>query len=181
MRNSMKALFFGLLVAILVFSVGCGTASHHRIIQPIKINTGVYKVMEITEIENYVPQTFNQEMVQELRERIIEGTREWIKREKIKKFVKIIGVPDLTTDASQTDVLVFKPTIIGYEGGSGVKRYFLGYGAGKAVLEMQLDIYKKSDGEKIGSCILTSEALTAGTNVYSPMAQQFAIFAERYL
>ena len=55
------------------------------------------------------------------------------------------------------------------------------FGAGKAVLQMKVDLYDKSNGELIGSSILTSEAMQAGTNVYRPMAQQFVVFIDRYL
>ena len=81
-----------------------------------------------------------------------------------------------------SNVLVFKLTVIGYEPGSGVKRYFVGgFGGGKAVLEIKLDMYDKGSGEHVGAAVLTSEASQAGTNVFRPMAQQFVAFIDRYL
>ena len=88
----------------------------------------------------------------------------------------------MVIDNNAKNIVVLKPTIVGYEPGSGAKRYFAGgFGAGKAVLQMKLDLYGKSNGELIGSSILTSEAMQAGTNVYRPMAQQFVVFIDRYL
>lgn len=164
------------LVIFLLLSFGCGTTSHHRILQPIKGNTHKYKILEITNIENYVPQTFSPEWCHKLKKRLIAATHE-----KTRRFDQVLDVPELSKDESLGNVLVFKPTIVGFEAGSGAKRYFIGFGAGKAVLEMQLEMYDKSTGEKIGACVLTSEAMQAGTNVFRPMAQQFVAFIDRYL
>jgi len=174
MKHSRRLIFI-VFILILFLTFGCGTTSHFRILEPVKIDTSKYVVLEITDIENYVPQTFNQEMCKKLKARLIAAFHE-----KVKRFKNISEVSEFSIDPSVDDVLVFKPTIVGYEPGSGAKRFWLGFGAGKAVLQMQLDIYVKGSGEKMGACVLTGEAMHAGTNVYRPMAQQFVAYINRF-
>lgn len=167
------------LTAILLFmvmAIGCGTTSHHQISKPIQTGTNVYSIAELADIDNYVPQTFDNSMLNKLKDRLIAAVREDSNR-----FDQINGVSDLAIDTYAKNVIVFKPTIVGYEPGSGAKRFWVGFGAGKSVLQMKVDLYDKSNGEMVGSIILTSEAMQAGTNVYRPMAQQFVAFIERYL
>ncbi len=176
MRITTWERFHVVTILFLLLSFGCGTTSHHRILEPVKADTSKYQIMEITDVENYVPQTFSPEWCHKLKKRLIAATLE-----KTQRFDQVLDVPDLSKDESLSNVLVFKPTVVGFEAGSGAKRYFVGFGAGKAVLQMQLDMYDKCTGEKIGACILTSEAMQAGTNVFRPMAQQFVAFIDRYL
>jgi hypothetical protein len=164
------------LLAVLTFlAYGCGTTSHHRIVQPIQGDMKKYVILEITDMENFVPQTFNPEMCCTLKDYLVESAQ------KMERFEQVSSVSSFEKDPSTANVLVFKPTIVGYEPGSGVKRYFVGFGAGKAVLQMKLDMYDKCTGQHLGACILTSEAMMAGTNVYRPMWQQMVAFIDRYL
>ncbi len=158
-----------------LFLFGCGTTSHHQMLQPLQGDMKKYQVMEIAKIENYVPQTFSQEWCVRLKETLIAYAQ------KTERFKEVLGVSNWEKDASATDVLIIKPTVTGYEAGSGVKRYFVGFGAGKAVLHVKLELYDKSSGEVRGACILTSEAMHVGTNVFRPMGQQFAALILRYL
>jgi hypothetical protein len=174
--KELKGLTIALFWFFLLLTFGCGTTSYHRILKPIQSGMENYAILEITDIENFVPQTFSQEWCQRLKERLIAATEE-----KTQRFDQISDVSGLSIDDSVSNVLVFKLTVIGFELGSGVKRFFVGFGAGKAVLQVKLDMYDKSNGEHIGAAVLTSEAMMAGTNVFRPMAQQFVAFIDRYL
>jgi len=176
-QKDLNKLAVAVLCLLLLLTFGCGTTSHHRVLMPIRSDMmGKYMILEIADVENYVPQTFSQEFCDRLKKRLIAAAHE-----KTKRFDQILDVSSLSKDESVSNVLVFKVTVIGYEPGSGAKRYFTWGLGGKAVLEMKLDMYDKGNGEHIGAVVLTSEAMQAGANVFRPMAQQFVAFIDRYL
>jgi len=176
MKRFFLSVSFAILFSFLLLTFGCYTTSYYKMLEPVTVDTKKYQVMEITDVENYVPQVFSQESCNRLKKRLVAATKE-----KTQRFKEIFEVSELTKDVSASDVLVFKPTVVGFEPGSGAKRFFVGFGAGKALLEMKLDLFDKSSGEKIGATILTSEAMMAGTNVFRPMAQQFVVFIDRFI
>jgi hypothetical protein len=162
-----------LMLSLVIF--GCGTTSHYQIMEQIPNEMKCYKVLEVAEIENFVPQTFSEQWCVRLKETLIAYAR------KTGRFDEVVDTNDQVNSQSVTNVLIFKPTVTGYEAGSGVKRYFVGFGAGKAVLNVKGELFDKITGEKKGCCILTSEAMQAGSNVFTPMGQQFAAFIIRFL
>lgn len=166
---------FMLFIFTVVF-FGCGTTSYYRMVEPLEGEMSRFTVLEITDADNYVSKTFNEEYCTVLENEFVKAAS------KMERFHQVSHCTGIVEDPTATNVLVIKPTVVGYEPGSGAKRYFTGgFGAGKAVLQVQLEFFDKSNGEKIGECVLTSEAMRAGTNVFRPMRQQFVAFIDRYM
>jgi len=140
-----KYAIFMLILLVIGGITGC--ASHrYTVVEPPTKSLTDYSVLEIPEFKTNLNDAESTELARRFADRLhlaVMNHRENNPDDIVYKEVT------LGTDQT-TDVLLMQGTIISYEEGSRAKRYWIGFGSGKAYCTIQAVFINKETGEELG-------------------------------
>jgi hypothetical protein len=145
LKKSGRRLPFGVLAVLAVGSLAACTSGRYVIIDAQTVPLKNFDVLEVRDCTSNqqeehalnLAKAFSDSMVQKLNS----YNKEHAKTPLFKK---------VTRSAEETErVLVMQPVLQSYEKGSGVARYMIGFGAGKASCTVQCTFVEKSSGKQV--------------------------------
>lgn len=138
---------YAILILILIFVGGItGCASHrYTVVEPPTKSLTDYSVLEISEFKSNLNDAESRELAARFAGRLHHAIM--IHRENNPEDLVYKEVT-LSTDKTK-DVLLVQGTIISYEEGSRAKRYWIGFGSGKAYCTIQVIFINKETGEEL--------------------------------
>lgn len=133
-----------LMIAFALLAAGCGS-SRYTVIEPPRESVRDFKILEIRDFKSNLQDEDSIRLAGKFADRlyaaVMEDRREHPGESIFEQVVR--------GEAATGDVLVLDGTIISFEKGSRAKRYFIGFGAGKAFCTIQSTFTNKSTGREI--------------------------------
>lgn len=141
----MRRLTFSTFLLALVFLLSSCASHRYVIVEPQSASLKEFTVLEIKDFDSNLKEETALEVAGKLPAMIVHGIKDYnIKHPDAKLFSEV------TQTTEQTDnVLVIDGLLLSYEEGSRAKRYWLGFGAGKAYCTIQCTFINKKTGEEI--------------------------------
>lgn len=137
-RTAMLMIAFGFLAA------GCAS-SRYTVIEPAKDSVRDFKTLEIRDFRSNLQDQDSNRLASQFADRLYKAVMDDRREHPGESvFQQVVRGSDATGD-----VLVLDGTIISFEKGSRAKRYFIGFGAGKAFCTIQSTFSSKADGSEI--------------------------------
>lgn len=137
-----------LIRSSILFAIASLTAcaSHHyTVVEPAKATLSSYSVLEIPEFTTSLVDEESRVLADRFAGRLHQAIRE----HRAKNPDKIV-FDEVTLGTERSDgVLVMQGSVVSYEKGSRAKRYFIGFGAGKAYCTIQAVFIDKATGEEL--------------------------------
>jgi len=132
-----------LLVAIGSFT---GCASHrYTVVEPAGKSLTSYNILEIAQFKTNLNDAESKELADRFAGRLYRAVMEYREENPTERVYQ-----EITLDTDQTKgVLLMEGTVISYEEGSRAKRYWIGFGSGKAYCTIQVVFVDKETGEEI--------------------------------
>lgn len=135
-----------IILILMVTGVMAGCASHrYTVIEPPTKSLTDFSVLEISEFKTNLNDAESNELAKRFAGRLLHAVT--IQREKAPENV-VYDEVTLHTDQIE-GVLHMQGTIISYEEGSRAKRYWIGFGSGKAYCTIQVIFTNKETGEEL--------------------------------
>ena len=135
-----------LMVALAFVVTGCGS-SKYTILQPATEPLDEFSVLQINDFTSNLTDEDSVNLAGQFADRLHEAVLEERADNPGKSVFDEVS-RGANTGASQ-DVLVLDGTLIAFEKGSRAKRYFIGFGAGKAYCTIQATFTNKATGEVV--------------------------------
>lgn len=134
------------LLTLVIFGTLAGCASHrYTVVEPPSKPLTNYSVLEIPEFKTNLKDSESRELANRFASRLHMAIAE-LRRNNPEDVV----YDEVTLETDKTsDVLVMQGTIISFEEGSRAKRYFIGFGSGKAYCTIQAVFTDKETGEEL--------------------------------
>jgi len=134
-------------IFLLLIMIGITACASHRytVVEPPSISLTEYSILEIPEFKTNLNDAESQELAKRFAGRLHKAIMNF--REKNPEDV-IYEEVTMNTDKSK-DVLLMQGTVISYEEGSRAKRYWIGFGSGKAYCTIQAVFIDKETGEEL--------------------------------
>src|SRR5262245_38507724 len=132
------------LVAYACLAAGCG-ASRYTVIDPPKESVRDFKILEIRDFHSNLQDEDSLRLAGQFGDRLytaVMNDRQQHPSESV--FDQVVR-----GDTATGDVLVLDGTILSFEKGSRAKRYFIGFGAGKAFCTIQSTFTDKTSGHEV--------------------------------
>jgi hypothetical protein len=144
-RNEMKR-YLTLFFTLFVIGVITGCASHrYTVVTPPSKSLTDYGILEISEFKTNLNDAESRELANRFAGRLhlaVMNFRENNPEDRVYE--------EVTLDTDKTrGVLLMQGTIISYEEGSRAKRYWIGFGSGKAYCTIQVIFTNKETGEEL--------------------------------
>jgi hypothetical protein len=134
------------LSTLLVIGLVTGCSSHrYTIVEPASTSLTDYGTLEIPQFTTPLKDPESQELAKRFADRLYRAILEH--REENPEGI-VYDKVTLATEETE-GVLLMKGTIISYEEGSRAKRYFIGFGSGKAYCTIQAVFVDKATGEEL--------------------------------
>jgi len=132
------------IIAVLCIFSGC--ASHRYVVtEPLKAPLRKYNILEIKDFASNITGSEAETVAKEIPDILIDAIT---KHNELHPDRRLFS--EATRSTSKSDgVLVVKGTLLSYEKGSRAKRYFIGFGAGKAYSTVKCTFIDKSSGEQV--------------------------------
>jgi len=141
MRSFVRVAAIGLIFLLLT---ACGSG-RYTIVEPAKKQFSEYHTLEIKPFTT----TLNSAEAKTLSDRFAERLHRAIMQQRAENPDRIV-FQDITLQTGQTEgVLLVEGNVISYEEGSRAKRYFIGFGSGKAYCTIQVIFRDKNSGEEV--------------------------------
>jgi hypothetical protein len=139
-----KTMITGILMAAFLLVSGC--ASHrYTVVEPTKKELTDYYILEIRDFKSNLQDSESKEIAARFADRLLQN----IMKDREEHSDKPI-FEDVVRETDKTDgVLLLDGTLISLEKGSRAKRYFIGFGAGKAYCTIQSIFTDKATNEPI--------------------------------
>jgi len=139
-----NAIAMSILVAVVLLVSAC--ASHrYTVVEPRKGELIDYRILEIRDFKCNLGDKESEALAARFADRLYES----IMKDRQEHPDKVI-FDDVVRETDKTDgVLVLDGTLISYEKGSRAKRYFIGFGAGKAYCTIESIFTDKKTDEQI--------------------------------
>ena len=139
-----KVVLSAFLVGLFVVASGC--ASHrYTVIEPTQKQLTDYPVLEIRDFKSNLGDKESRELAARFADRLYDNVIKYRQQHPDK-----VIFDDVVRKTDQVDgVLVLDGTVVSYEKGNRAKRYFIGFGAGKAYCTIQSTFSEKKTGEEI--------------------------------
>ena len=132
--------------AIAILCVFSGCASHRYIVTvPLKTQLREYSILEIKDFESYVAGSEAEDVAKEIPDILLDAIT---KHNELNPDKRLFSEATRSTSESN-GVLIVKGTLLSYEKGSRAKRYFIGFGAGKAYSTVKCAFIDKFTGEQV--------------------------------
>jgi hypothetical protein len=134
------------LTVVLVYFVLSGCASsRYTVLEPAKEPLTNFEVLEISDFTSNLSDEDSVELASRFADRLYVAVMTEREQNPGESFFKDVV---RSTDES-TSVLVLEGTVISFEKGSRAKRYFIGFGAGKAYCTIRASFTNKETGQEI--------------------------------
>lgn len=133
-----------LMIAFAFLAAGCGS-SRYTVIEPPKGSVRDFTTLEIRDFTSNLQDADSIRLADQFADRLYRAVQE--DREEnpgASIFEEVVRGSDATGE-----VLVLDGTILSFEKGSRAKRYFIGFGAGKAFCTIQSSFTNKSTGKEV--------------------------------
>jgi hypothetical protein len=139
-----NAIAMSISVAVVLLVSAC--ASHrYTVVEPSKRELIDYRILEIRDFKSNLGDKESEALAARFADRLYES----IMKDRQEHPDKVI-FDDVMRETDKTDgVLVLDGTLISYEKGSRAKRYFIGFGAGKAYCTIESIFTDKKTDEQI--------------------------------
>lgn len=142
---SLKSTFAPLLLALLAVTVsGCGS-SRYTMIEPPKKSVTDFEVLEIRDFTS----ALSDEDSRNLAGRFANQLHAAVLKDREKKPDQTVFKEVVRSTDRSDKVLVLDGVVVSFEKGSRAKRYFIGFGAGKAFCTIQSTFTDKTTGEVV--------------------------------
>ena len=133
-----------LVIAFAFLAAGCGS-SRYTVIEPPKESVRDFKTLEIRNFTSNLQDADSIRLADQFADRLHRAIQEDRKEHPGESiFEQVVRGTDATGD-----VLVLDGTILSFEKGSRAKRYFIGFGAGKAFCTIQSTFTNKATGQEV--------------------------------
>ena len=141
----MKRCWKIILLLVVIASVS-GCASHrYTVVEPPEKALTSYNTLEIAEFKTNLNDAESKELADRFAGRLYRAVMEYREKNPTDRFYE-----EVTLDTDQTTgVLLMEGTVISYEEGSRAKRYWIGFGSGKAYCTIQVVFTNKETGEEL--------------------------------
>ncbi|MCJ7452673.1 MAG: DUF4410 domain-containing protein [Steroidobacteraceae bacterium] len=133
-----------LMIGFALLAAGCGS-SRYTVIEPPKESVRDFKILEIRDFKSNLQDEDSIRLADNFADRLNKAVQE----DRAEHPGESIFEQVVRGDSATGDVLVLDGTIISFEKGSRAKRYFIGFGAGKAFCTIQSTFTNKSTGQEI--------------------------------
>jgi hypothetical protein len=133
-----------LIIGLALLVAGCGS-SRYTVIEPPKESVRDFKVLEIHDFTSNLQDEDSLRLANQFADRLYKA----IQQDRRDHPGESIFEQVVRGNAATGDVLVLDGTIISFEKGSRAKRYFIGFGAGKAFCTIQSTFSNKATGQQI--------------------------------
>ena len=144
----MKALInkISLILIMTTIAVASGCASHkYTVLEPPSKDLTEYQVLEIRDFTTFLGDSESKELAARFADKLYENVIEHREENPDKViFDKVVRDTDETEG-----VAVLNCVVVSYEEGSRAKRYWIGFGAGKAYCTIRSTFTDKSTSERI--------------------------------
>lgn len=132
---------------LMLFVIGSITGCFHRytVVEPPTKSLTDYSILEIAEFKTSLNDAKARGLASRFSYRL-----HWVVTNHREKNPENIVYEEVTLNTDKTEgVLLMQGTIISYEEGSRAKRYWIGFGAGKAYCTIQVIFINKETGEEL--------------------------------
>jgi hypothetical protein len=133
-----------LMVAFALLLAGCGS-SRYTVIEPPKESVRDFKTLEIRDFKSNLQDQDSIRLADQFGDRLYKAIQEDRKAHPGESIFEQV----VRGDSATGDVLVLDGTVMSFEKGSRAKRYFIGFGAGKAFCTIQSTFTNKANGHEI--------------------------------
>ena len=135
----------GMLILLVMAGI-TGCASHrYTVVEPPNKSLTDYRILEISEFKTNLNDAESRELADRFAGRLHLAV---MKHREI--HPEDVVYEEVTLDTDKTEgVLLMEGTIISYEEGSRAKRYWIGFGSGKAYCTIQVIFTNKETGEQL--------------------------------
>jgi hypothetical protein len=139
-----KTLIAGFLAAVFLLVSAC-SSHRYTVIEPGKKELTDYRILEIRDFGSNLGDSESKELAERFADKLHQNIMKNRQEHPDKVvFAEVVRQTDLTDG-----VLLLNGTIISFEKGSRAKRYFIGFGAGKAYCTIQSIFTDKTTKEQI--------------------------------
>src|SRR5262245_12976755 len=132
------------LVAFTFLAAGCA-ASRYTVIEPPKESVRDFKILEIRDFHSNLQDADSARLAAQFADRLHNA----VMKDRQQHPSESVFDQVVRGDSATGDVLVLDGTIISFEKGSRAKRYFIGFGAGKAYCTIQSTFTDKTNGREV--------------------------------
>jgi hypothetical protein len=135
-----------IILTVLVIGFITGCASHrYTVVEPPEKPLTSYSILEIAEFKTNLNDAESKELADRFAGRLYRAIMEYREENPTNRAFQ-----EITLDTGQTKgVLLMEGTVISYEEGSRAKRYWIGFGSGKAYCTIQVVFVDKETGEEV--------------------------------
>jgi len=139
-----RTIIIGLLVAAFLLVSAC-SSHRYTVVEPKKKELTEYRVLEIRDFKSNLVDSESKELAARFADRLHQN----IMKDRQEHPDEVI-FDDVVRGINKTEgVLLLDGTIISFEKGSRAKRYFIGFGSGKAYCTIQSIFTDKATNEQI--------------------------------
>ncbi len=138
--------YLTILFTLFAMGVLIGCASHrYTVVKPPSKSLTDYRILEISEFKTNLNDAESRELADRFAGRLHLAVMNYRENNPEDRVYE-----EVTLDTEKTgDVLLMQGTIISYEEGSRAKRYWIGFGSGKAYCTIQVIFTNKETGEEL--------------------------------
>lgn len=133
------------LVTVLVFILSACASSRYTILEPANEPLNSFEVLEIKDFTSNLSDNDSTDLANRFADQLYSAIQEERKKNPgASTFKDVVRHTDLVDS-----VLVLNGVVVSFEKGSRAKRYFIGFGAGKAYCTIQATFTNKKNGEEV--------------------------------
>lgn len=132
------------MIAFALLAAGCGS-SRYTVIEPPKESVRDFRTLEIRDFKSNLQDQDSIRLAEQFADRLNTAIQEDRKEHPGESIFDQV----VRGNAATGEVLVLDGTIISFEKGSRAKRYFIGFGAGKAFCTIQSSFTNKATGREV--------------------------------
>ncbi|MDA9982397.1 DUF4410 domain-containing protein [Gammaproteobacteria bacterium] len=141
----MKRLTSITVLITIVFLVSACASHRYTVLEPSSKNFTDYKTLEIRDFKTTLADEESKELARKFADRLYTD----VMKDRKEHPDEIIFEEVVRSTDKTDDVLILDGTIISFDKGSKAKRYFIGFGAGKAYCTIQSIFTDKETGETV--------------------------------
>jgi hypothetical protein len=139
-----RTIIFGLLMAAFLVFNAC-SSHRYTVVEPRKKELTDYRILEIKDFKSNLVDSESKELAERFADRLHQN----VMKDRQEHPEEVI-FDDVVRQTNKTEgVLLLDGTLISFEKGSRAKRYFIGFGAGKAYCTIQSVFTDKTTNETI--------------------------------
>lgn len=141
-RNGKKTI----CIMLLLICVSGGCASHRYVVtEPLTTQLRQYSILEIRDFTSYISGKEAEAVAGDIPDMLLDALAQHNELQTENRLFS-----EVTRSTNQRDnVLIVEGTLLSYEKGSRAKRYFIGFGAGKAYSTVQCTFIDKATGRQV--------------------------------